>query len=153
MSNVSILFGFIFGFLALFLIFYLYIFGRIFEKMGQPKWHGWIPLYNEYSLYKEVWLGRMFFLYILSGFIYGFLILIVSEASKYYLPLYLLGIIFAIIMLIIELKYYFKISKSFGFESIMGLIGLISPFIFYCILAFSSSEYIKSEDHCSSIEL
>ena len=49
----------------------------IFKKMGMPGWKGIIPYYGEWLLFREVWTTKMFWVYVISGAVYG----VVSRAG------------------------------------------------------------------------
>ena len=165
-------------FMAIFWIMYfLIIFGTvaavfisrwfIFKKMGMPGWKGIIPYYSEWLLFREVWNTKMFWVYVISGAVYGVISVIstflgmglfIVQASgaqsarevgqAAIVPLILIGlyglltIAYIVFAIVITFKLNNRLAKAFG-KSTGFAAGLtfLSP-IFDLILAFDKSYYI-----------
>ena len=139
----------------------------IFKKMGMPGWKGIIPYYGEWLLFREVWTTKMFWVYVISGAVYGVLSIIsmflgmgmflvqasgaqsVNELGQAaFAPLLVIGfyglltLAYIIFALVLTFKLNNRLAKAFG-KSTGFAVGLtfLSP-IFDLILAFDKSVYI-----------
>ncbi len=102
------------------LIFILIVVGfwKIFEKAGEPGWAAIIPIYNLFILFK-----------IAGKPLWMVLLLLIPAVNIVVMILALIGI-----------------SKNFG-KGIVYAIGLFFlPIIFFPLLGFSDSQYVKVTD-------
>ncbi|MFS8096419.1 DUF5684 domain-containing protein [Lentzea alba] len=94
--------------------FSIVVFWKTFTKAGQPGWAAIIPIYNIY-----VWLK-------LAG------------RPGWWLILLLIPIVNIVIALIVSMD----VAKSFGKDSVFGVVGLwLFSIIGYAILAFGGAQY------------
>ncbi len=121
---------------------------RIFTKAGQEGWKCLIPFYGAYVESKIVDY-TVYFWFLLFGSL-GFSILVGiitgiaasnNSAQGLVTALAVLGLIYAIALLVMSIKYNIKLAKAFG-QSGAFAVGLIFlPLIFRAILAFGSAQY------------
>lgn len=128
---------------------------KIFTKAGEKGWKILIPFYNIYIMYKLFWKPAIFVILIIlyaltaagsiaasygltAAFLYG------GGSAAFTVGL-LLVVVCSIIALILNIIFYYKLSKSFGHGAgyTVGLIFL--NVIFLLILAFGSSRYIGGD--------
>ena len=112
---------------------------KIFEKAGEDGWKALIPYYNSYILYKIGWETKWFF--VMLGITVADMILFMSGVPalvgfSWVLTLANLGI-----MIPLSINLAKNFGKTGGFAA--GLILL--PLIFYPILAFGSSQYVRNQ--------
>lgn len=109
----------------------------IFSKMGESRWKAVIPLYNTYILYRACWEGSYYILECGLCVAQAYL----SRSSNGLLGLAGLAALLAIAA--INIKFYYRLSQSFGYGAAftVGLIFL-RP-IFLLIMGFGESEYQK----------
>ena len=121
---------------------------KIFRKAGERGWKILIPIYNLYILFKIVWSKKAFWSYftltIITSILSSILSVVINREisdTLYYILLVVGGVI-GLILLIMSLMVYFKLSKSFGhgFGFFLGLVFL--EYIFILILGFGGSKYI-----------
>ncbi len=112
---------------------------KIFEKAGEEGWKALIPVYADYILYKIAWDTKPF--WILIG-----LSVLTSILSAIPVVGMVFGFIISILLVIIEVLCYVKMSKAFGHGRgfAIGLI-LLNP-IFIMILGFEDSEYLGPQE-------
>ncbi|WP_207310556.1 DUF5684 domain-containing protein [Lentzea alba] len=97
-----------------FIVFAVVVMWKTFTKAGQPGWAAIIPIYNIY-----VWLK-------------------VAGRPGWWLILMLIPFVNIIMALIVSMD----ISKSFGKDSVFGVVGLwLFSIIGYAILAFGGAQY------------
>jgi hypothetical protein len=97
-----------------FIVFAVVVMWKVFVKAGQPGWAAIIPIYNIY-----VWLK-------------------VAGRPGWWLILFLIPIVNIVMALIVSMD----ISKSFGKDSVFGVVGLwLFSLIGYAILAFGGAQY------------
>lgn len=104
-------------------------YSKSFEKMGEDKIAGWIPIYRDYIMYKNVFNTQMFVLYIClmiaSVLFASFDISILAN---------MLQIAYGIIQ-IIMLYYY---AKSFGCDNVLTVVIILLGCIGMLIVAFDN---------------
>lgn len=121
---------------------------KVFTKMGEKGWKSLIPVYNLYLILKNCSKMKYFAVTIVFavlaivlestavavGEVYG-------NESAWYLVLSLLNLAAQIVLLVVEIKIHYHVSKSFGHGAgfTIGLVFL--PLIFNLILGFGKSEY------------
>lgn len=126
---LSVMFIFLMIICVLISIFSIIVMWKIFKKAGKNGWEAIVPVYNMFILFEITWGNRILVLSLLASII---------------------PVIGTIILFVILVITYNKLSKSFG-KSTGFTVGLIflSP-IFMAILAFDKSEYLgvpkKNED-------
>ena len=112
---------------------------KMFEKAGEPGWKSFIPVYNEYTVYKFSWNTMLFWLN---------LICVVLSRLLGNNDMGLLVLIAGVLNLLSAVLYIgisYKLAQSFG-QGVAFTIGLIilRP-VFILILGFGSAEYIGPE--------
>lgn len=109
---------------------------KMFEKAGEPGWKALIPIYNYYILFKICWTTRMFWIWVMLGFVTGLLTGLANNNMMLYLA-DALGLLAAIMTCVL----YYNLSMSFGhgLGYFLGLVFLSS--IFIMIIGFSSDRY------------
>lgn len=100
--------------LLLIVIFTFISLGKIYKKANRSAISAWIPIYNKLVLLEIV------------------------NLPKWYIILLLIPIV----NIFINIKIYFTLAKLFRRSKSFALGMFFLPFIFYPILAFSSSEYV-----------
>lgn len=104
-------------------IFLLVAIWKIFDKAGKPGWAAIIPIYNIVVLFQVVGLSSWLVLLLLVPFLgWGALAIILIGAN-------------------------FKLAKVFGKGTGFGFGLLLLGIIFYPMLAFDSSTYIKPNNN------
>ena len=114
---------------------------NLFRKTGRTPWHSLIPIWNEADLYDICW-DRRFGL--TAGMLYVIILLLmpahgVPPINLWYWPVLMIAYI---ILLSLSAIMKIKLSRSFGRKAIFTYGLLFAEGIFYCILAFSNSEYL-----------
>ncbi|SFR10502.1 hypothetical protein SAMN04488564_103410 [Lentzea waywayandensis] len=95
-------------------VFGIVVFWKTFTKAGQPGWAAIIPIYNIYVLLK------------------------VAGRPGWWLILLLIPIVNIVILAIVSID----VAKSFGKDTIFGVVGLwLFSIIGYAILAFGGAQY------------
>lgn len=117
----------------------------IFTKMGLPGWKSIIPLYGTYVALEKIWSVKIGFpIYIAGTLLSCFSTYVLSSNVSDYVGY--IGLIFTLLFLFMYSFYLARaFNKSAGFA--IGLILL--PVIFYPILAFGSSEYVRNTYECN----
>lgn len=105
-------------------LFNIIIMWKIFKKAGKPGWASLIPIYNIYVLFEITWGNGWIFLSMLAAII---------------------PVIGWIIVLVINIITYVKLSKSFGKSGAFAVGLIFLNIIFMAILAFDSSKYLGVE--------
>ena len=127
---------------------------RIFSKAGEKGWKILIPVYNMYVMYKLFWKAAIFAIMIVLSIVavigssvtmYGAVMSVLQGGSStFYIGLFLL-VASMIVILILDIIFYNKVSKAFGHGAGFTVGLVLLPFIFLLILAFDSSKYIGKE--------
>ena len=117
------------------LYYILYAIGsyNIFVKAKRPGWWAFIPLFNEYQLFKMAWSGSYFFINIILNF---FASSNQSNDKKSFLAT-LCG--FMVVM--IQLSFTNKLAKAYGKSTLFGLGLFFFQPIFIILLGFSDAKY------------
>lgn len=108
---------------------------KVFEKYGEPGWHGIIPVYSQYREFSILWTGEMGIVYIVSGMLAGSL-----DGSSSLIMTALAGIC-ALVYLIVGCMYASRKSRAFGGGILLTLVILFFPFIGNLYIAFSDRRY------------
>lgn len=118
---------------------------RTFNKMGEPGWKAFIPLYGYYVIYAKCWDKRAAFNYVCTTLVYLAFQAGVYRGSGSRVIEILCSVgelITAIELLYLTVRINFRMSKAFGHGFWFGFGLWILPFIFTFILGFGKSEYI-----------
>lgn len=107
--GMGIAFGMMFFYLILY-VFYGFVAGKIFEKAGKPLWTGFVPIYN-YVILLEI-IGRP---------IWWIILMLIPFVN----------FIVAIILCI-------DLAKSYGKDTVWGILTVLFSFVMLPIMAFSS---------------
>ena len=125
-------------FLAIVLWYVLCAIGKwkVFEKLGEPGWKAWIPLYSDYILFRATWNTTPFFILLIIAVVMAFLP--ESQDAGTTMLRNLGGYAAFVIAGLMNIKY----ARSFnhGYLFAFGLLFL-NP-IFTIILGFGDSRYI-----------
>ena len=125
---------------------------RLFTKAGEPGWKCLIPVYGAYVWCKIVWKEKIFWtilgISLGSGVLSGLLSSTMANSHRYsgggsgaiFLGILLLAV--AVFSLVVAIKMVIYTARAYGKGGgfAAGLFFLMP--IFYCILAFGSSEYV-----------
>lgn len=105
---------------------------QMFEKMGQPGWKGFIPIYSDYILYGSCWQTVFFWIALAASAICAF-----GGADSQSMLVSLAGTVGTILEFLLALR----ISRSFG-HGIPFAIGLtlLNP-LFVLYLGFGPDRY------------
>ncbi len=121
-------------------VFQIIAFWKIFTKAGEPGWKSIIPVYSGYVQYKITWKPMWFWVMFAATIVYSMASQFMTNGST---SMILSAIVFiaSIVMLVIQIISYVKLSRSFG-HGIGFALGLIFLYpIFVLILGYGSSEY------------
>lgn len=122
---------------------------RVFTKMGEKGWKSLIPIYNLYLILKNCsktkYLSVTLVSAVLAIVIESIAVVIgekYGDENVWYIVLGLATFIIQVVLLVVEIKIHYHVSKSFG-HGVGFTLGLVFlPFIFNLILGFGKSEYI-----------
>jgi len=105
---------------------------QMFEKMGQPGWKGFIPIYSDYVLYGSCWETTFFWVAIIASAVCA-----IGGADSRSLLVSLAGIVAGVM----EASLALRVSRSFGhgFLFALGLMLLNPLFVLY--LGFGPDRY------------
>ena len=125
-------------------------FWKMFKKFGEPGIKSFIPIYNFYILYKYAWKPSYFWVFFIACFFLGLADSYYATATSQsigYMSTTFIGYILLIVACVIDIICSYKLSKSFG-HGVGYFIGLIFlPSIFYLILGFGRSKYVRSANN------
>ena len=125
------------AYLGVVVIYYLlYAFGayKLFSKTNRPGWWAFVPIFNEYQIYKLAWDPTYFWVYFGSEIV---LKLFYKEDSFSIIKLSL-----SLLTLIVQFVVANKLAKAFNRSTAFGLGLFFFPAIFTIILGLSDSRYI-----------
>lgn len=136
--------GFFIACAIVFWIFQIIAYWKMFTKAGEPGWKSIIPFYNQYVMYKLTWKTSWFWISLIVAVVYGVFTSLNQNFPDVMLYAVLL-LVFAIIILVISIISYHKISKSYGHGAgyTVGMLFLWP--IFVLILGYGKSRYIGPE--------
>ncbi len=136
--------GFIAACAIVFWVFQIIAYWKMFTKAGEPGWKSIIPFYNQYVMYKLTWKTSWFWISLIVAFVYGVFTSLNQSFPDVMLYTVLL-LVFAIIILVLTIISYHKISKSYGHGAgyTVGMLFLWP--IFVLILGYGKSRYIGPE--------
>ena len=105
---------------------------QMFEKMGQPGWKGFIPIYSDYVLYGSCWETTFFWVALIASAVCA-----IGGADSRSLLVSLAGIVAGVM----EASLALRVSRSFGhgFLFALGLMLLNPLFVLY--LGFVPDRY------------
>ena len=105
---------------------------QMFEKMGQPGWKGFIPIYSDYVLYGSCWETAFFWVALAASAVCA-----IGGADSRSLLVSLAGIVAGVM----EASLALRISRSFGHGFLFALgLMLLNP-IFVLYLGFGLDRY------------
>ncbi len=136
---------------------------KIFTKAGEAGWKSLIPIYNVYTMFqiannKKFAKAVLFTITEALCMIFGSIFVAAGDYNSsdgtmiLGLLMYLIGIVMAILLIIINFKMYADLAETFGHERSFawGLL-LLAP-IFIWILGFGKSTYILTNTSASGNE-
>lgn len=133
-------------FAAIFYILVIIAKWKIFVKAGEKGWKSLIPFYSDYILFKLFWETKWFWLYLGCTVVASIVGSIPIENTPSSLLFALLCFALAIMLIVVVVMLFNRMSKSFGHGAgfTFGLLFL-SP-IFFLILGFNNDKYKKIKD-------
>ena len=113
---------------------------KIFTKAGEAGWKSIIPILNGHVLYRICWKPAMFWICVVAT-----ILATIFNGMQNSLPAAIIALILYLVVAVIMIIRYFKLSKAFGHGAgfALGLI-LLNP-IFMLILGFGSSTYVAND--------
>lgn len=127
---------------------------RIFTKAGEAGWKSLIPFYNLYTQYKLTWKTSIFWAWLVLSIVSGILSpMTKAESSGISIVASILAIIVGIAIIVLNVKTYYMLAKSFGY-GVGFTVGLffLEP-IFLLILGFDNSQYIGNTSENISLDI
>ncbi len=127
--------------LALVIVYYvLYALGsyKLFAKAGKPGWWAFIPVVNEYQLYKISWTTSAFWMALALSVVGD----IISNQEQTGALLAILAFIVAIAALYVEVKFALNLAKAYGKGTGFAIGLLLLHPIFIMVLGLGDSEYL-----------
>lgn len=107
---------------------------QMFEKMGQPGWKGFIPIYSDYILYGSCWQTLFFWIALAASAICAF-----AGANTQSFLVSLAGVVGGVL----EATLALRVSRSFG-HGIPFAIGLmLAEPLFILYLGFGPDRYYR----------
>lgn len=136
--------GFFIACAIVFWVFQIIAYWKMFTKAGVPGWKSIIPFYNQYVMYKLTWKTSWFWITLIVAVVYGVFTSLNQNFPDVMLYAVLL-LVFAVIILVLSIISYHKISKSYGHGAgyTVGMLFLWP--IFVLILGYGKSRYIGPE--------
>lgn len=131
----------------------------VFVKMGQPGWKGIIPYYDMWAVVRYI-KKPMFWFWILAG---SFIVVILAyvaivshitaaamagqfPSEGFVNTWVVIGGVFLIVAVVFQVLISNGLSRCFGHGRWFTVGLILLPFIFFPVLAFGESEFIKPED-------
>lgn len=138
---VGSILGFIVACAIIMWVFQIIAYWKMFTKAGEPGWKSIIPFYSQYIMYKLTWKTSWFWITLIVAVVYGVFTSLNQNFPDVMLYAVLL-LVFAIIILVLSIISYHKISKSYGHGAgyTVGMLFLWP--IFVLILGYGKSKYI-----------
>lgn len=143
-----------FGVLSLIIVSLIWIleifaYWNVLKKMGEAGWKSFIPIYNNYVIYKHVW-GKSFFFMSLGVNIVKVLVDEWKKIDNGVLvngTKYITGILATVVAFLFSIVFCMKLAAAFGKSKLFGVgLLLLSP-LFMMILAYGSSVYLGDNDY------
>lgn len=133
---------------VVFMAFYYVVMWQLFKKMGEKPWKSLIPVYSKYIIFKKVWQGEKFMLYLIPLIIqvaaqgmFSYFIMTGSAPEDLAL-LNILMYIGSIAAFLVEAILSRYVAAAFGQEYAFSFGLLLLPIVFYPMLAFGKAQYI-----------
>ncbi len=122
-------------------ILYIVASWKLFAKAGEAGWKSLIPFLNGHVLYRIAWKPAWFWI----GVLLDIALLVLSYFNPDSENMILLAISGALglITIIIHITFSVKLSKAFGHGGGYALGLIFFPSIFWLILAYGESEYVR----------
>lgn len=128
----------------------LEVIGRwmVYNKMREPGWKALIPVYSNYTLYREVWEAKYFWI-VFAGSVIELALsgvtmdLLYTSATGYSMMIVVMSVVNLAIMAIRIVAMY-KVSTAFGHGAGFAVGLYILPWLFFLILGVGKSEYIET---------
>jgi len=109
---------------------------QMFEKMGQPGWKGFIPLYSDYVLYGSCWETSMFWVALIASAICAY-----GGTDSRSLLVSLAGLVAGALEAFLALR----VSRAFGHGILFALGLMLAPPLFVLYLGFGPDRYAWSD--------
>ena len=107
---------------------------QMFEKMGQPGWKGFIPIYSDYVLYGSCWQTAFFWVALAASAICAF-----AGADSQSAFVSLAGIVGGVLEAFLALR----ISRSFGHGVLFAVGLMLAEPLFILYLGFGPDRYYR----------
>ena len=108
---------------------------KMFTKAGVAGWKAFVPFYRSYIWFERSWNTKIFWPYLVTLLVMQF---VRGESA-------VVGIILFVVLIVavvIAMKLYIRVAKSFGKGSGWGVLLFFLPFIASLILGFGKAQYI-----------
>ena len=116
---------------------------KMFKKAGEPGWKCLIPIYNLYMYWKIAWKGSKFWVWFFSSAIAaaiaGILIAVLKENAM--VPLIILGVVWGIYTIYLQIKMSVNMAHRFNKNGAFGFFLLFLLGIGNLILGFGRADY------------
>lgn len=123
------------------LCYLLYAIGvyKLFEKAGETGWYAFIPILNDYTLYKISWNPSMYLPYVVLS--------VMVQYNKEHGNSNIFTFAIALALFIVEIMFVDRLAKAFGKDDLLFKAGLFlfQP-IFMMILGFGDAEYLGPQN-------
>ncbi len=123
------------------LCYLLYAIGvyKLFEKAGETGWYAFIPILNDYTLYKISWNPSMYLPYVVLS--------VMVQYNKEHGNSNIFTFVIAVALFVVEIMFVDRLAKAFGKDDLLFKAGLFlfQP-IFMMILGFGDAEYLGPQN-------
>ena len=82
----------------------------VYKKMNVKRWKAFIPLFNTYPIYKELWEVRYFWMWLLAD-----AVIVMNQFSSEGFFSKFIFMLAGVTAVVLELKMYGKLAESFGY--------------------------------------
>ena len=110
-------------------------FYKMFAKAGVAGWKAFIPYYRSYIWFSLSWNTKIFWPYLVTLLVLEFVKSDAVVASILLFAVFVVSVVIAI-------KLYIRVAKSYGKAKGWGVLLFFLPFIASLILGFGKAEYI-----------
>lgn len=113
---------------------------KVFEKYGEPGWHGLIPIYSDYKEYGHCWNVGAFLISFGAQLISG----AVSEKEGFLFSL--IAIAAGLVAIVFEIMFAKKKSHAFGGGLGLATLIFFVPFIANLYIGFGNCRYLGNRN-------
>lgn len=112
---------------------------KVFTKAGEEGWKSLIPVYNTFTLYKISWNTHNFWLYFGFSVVSSVIEAIGGEDPGFLMTI--LSVLVSILLIYYEIKVCIYLSKSFGMDTLFGILTFFLRFVGYLVIGFGNAYY------------